>query len=903
MFARIRSWMKALVGRRHLERDMSDELSFHVQARADDWVRTGLPREEALRRARIEFGGVERFKEDCRQARGLRLIDEISADLRYGFRQLRRAPTFSAVAIVTLALAIGANTAIFSLVDAVLVKTLPVHRPEDLRELEWTARRASFSTWYNGDSREVGNERVATSFAYVVYCALRDRTTAFDDVFAFASGEVNFTVGGSARLATAQIVSGNFFRGLRLPMLAGRPMTPDDDRPGAPAVAVLSHGFWQRAFGGDPAVLGKTFVASGTPVVVVGIASASFTGLQPGRQTDVLLPITQFAPLYDVPELLHSSRHWGFRVIGRLKADVDDERARAETERLIRDAIRADPPTGEYDLPRVALNPAGRGLDTLRRQFTRPLMVLMGVAAGVLLIACANIAGLLLTRASARQRELATRQALGAGRGRLVRQLLTESALLAVLGGGAGVAMALALGRILPAALSQSGDPVVLDTSPDVWLLAFATALCLAAGLACGLLPAIRISTHGLVTRLARTVSHAPARGSRPFFGNTLVAIQVAVSLVLLIGAGLFVRTLVNLRAEALGFRPDQVLVFQLNATLNGYKDERLKDFYEQVQARIAAVPGVKSVGTSRWGILSGSRTGDRIGRAGTEDRLEVHIHFVTPGYFETMGVEILRGRDVTWRDREGAPRVVLVNQTLAARLFGRADPLGQRLLYGGEDSQDDTEVVGVVADARFSTLREPAPPTLYVPFRQNPQQHVATFAVRAAAGDPSLLLAPVSAAVASVDPNVPVHRARTQRAQIDQALHRERLFAQLLTAFAVLAVLLASLGIYGTLAYSVARRRPEIGLRMALGAVRSDIARLVLREWIVPVLAGAAVGLGAAWALVTVIEKMLFGLDARDWTTFATAALALTATALVAAWFPTRRATRVDPMSALRCE
>jgi predicted permease len=900
MFSQLRSWMKALVRRRRLERDIADELAFHVQARADDWVRTGLSRDEAVRRARIEFGSAERFKEDCRQAKGLRLIDELTADLRYGARQLWRAPVFSAVAIVTLALAIGANTAIFSLVDAVLLKELRVDRPDELRELQWTARQASFSRWYNGDARQVGGERVATSFAHVVYGAIRDRSSAFSDLFAFQTAEVGIVAGGRAQLASGLLVSGNFFRGLGLPVVAGRPIMPADDRAGAPAVAVLGYAFWQRAFGGDRAVVGRAIVVSGVPAAIVGIAPASFTGLHPGREADVLLPIAQLAePAYGVPEVLHSPRHWGFRVMGRLKPGVDDRLARAETERLVQVAIRADPPGEPYDAPRIGLNPAGRGLDLLRRQFTRPLMVLMAVAGAVLLIACANIAGLLLTRASARQRELATRQALGAGRGRLVRQLLTESVLLALVGGGAGVAVALALGRVLPAALSESGDAVVLDMSPDVWLLAFATMVCLAAGLASGVVPAVRTSAQGLATRLSRTVSGVPSSGPRLFLGNTLVAVQVALSLVLLIGAGLFVRTLFNLRAEALGFRPDNLLVFQLNAPLNGYKDERLLDFYEQVQARLATVPGVVSVGASRWGILSGSSTSDGIRRPGATEAVNVRVHYVTPGYFDTMGIVVLRGRDVTWRDREGAPPVVLVNQALAARMFGAADPLGGRLAFGKSD--DTAEVVGVVADVRFSSLREPAPITVYVPFRQH-GQHVATFAVRAA-GDASELRASVTAAVASVDPNVPVHRARTQRAQIDQAVSRERLFARLMSAFAGLAVLLASLGIYGTLAYSVARRRPEIGVRMALGASRSAIARLMLRESIVPVLAGSIAGLVGAWALVKVVERMLFGLEARDWSTFAIAALALTATALVAAWFPTRRATRVDPMSALRCE
>jgi predicted permease len=618
-----------------------------------------------------------------------------------------------------------------------------------------------------------------------------------------------------------------------------------------------------------------------------------------------MLSMAMQPAVYAIPDMLRSSRHWGFRVMGRLKTGTSEEPAQAQTEALVRRAILADPPTGEeYDLPRVALNAGGQGLDHLRQAFARPLFVLMVVVAAVLLIACANIAGLLRARAAARQREIGTRLALGAGRGRLTRQLLTESVLLAVIGGSLGIALAYALRNLLPRVLSPGPEALQLALEPDRWMLVFSIGVPVLAGLVCGLLPAFHATRLDLAAMLGRTGSSPTEGPARSWTGEALVTAQVALSLVLLVGAGLFIRTLVNLRSEVLGFRPESLLLFRLDPTLNGYKEARLKDFYEQALNRLASVAGVRSVTLSRWGILGGQRTTDSFRVPGYPDQgqgpVNVHVHYVAPGYFQTMGIPLLKGREITWRDREGAPRVALVNQALASRLFRGAAPIGQRIGPEG-GAADEIEIVGLAADAKFASLRESTPPTLYLPYRQHPQ-HLMTFAVRATS-DPTALLGSIRRTLAALDPNVPLFDVRTQVEQIDLAVRQERLFAHLLSGFALLALILACLGTYGTLAYSVARRTPEIGLRLALGAQRSDVVLMVLRKSLVPVAVGVVLGIGGALAAARLVRSMLFGLAGQDMPTLGVAVLVLVASASLAAWLPSLRASRLDPMSALRCD
>jgi predicted permease len=900
MWARLSSMMRGLFRRSRVEHDLGDEVRFHLNARTEHWQRTGLSRAEAERRARLEFGGVESFKDACREARGLRPLDELGADVRFAARLMRRSPGFTLVAVSTLAIAIGANTAIYGLIDAALLDTLPVSRPESLRTLEWSSPR--FGAWYNGESHGgEGGVEVRTSFSYPAYTEIRDRARSLEDVVAFAGfNEVNYSVNGRAQLGSGLLVSGNFFSGLGVGMAAGRGLVQTDDRADAPPAVVLSHGFWQRAFAGDPAVIGRTLGVNGAPATIVGIAAEGFCGVRPGRCMDVIAPIaTLHAAMYGEPEILTSARHWGFPVLVRLRPGVTDAQATAEVQGLMGQFILANPPRETpYDMPRISLSAGARGLDDLRRTLSKPLNVLMAVVGAVLLIACANITGILLTQAAARRHELSTRLALGAGRARLVRQLLTESVMLAMVGGAVGIAVAFALRGVLPYALAQGGRPLAVSVTPNWRMLLFSAGVCALAGVLCGVLPAIAASKVAYVPA-ARGTPAADTGRRRLWTGKALVVVQVALSLVLVCAAGLFVRTLVNLRSEALGFRPDHLLLFQMDATLAGYTDERIKDFYESALARVAATAGVRSASMSRWGLISDSATGDRIYVARAGDRA-VRIHYVAPGYFQTMGIALLSGRDVATSDRDGAPKVAIVNQSLAREFFGDS-VIGSRFGFGSREQASEIEVVGIAADARFSTLREPAPPTVYIPYRQN-HQHVMTFAVRTDL-DPTTLVAPLRQTLEALDANVPISEVRTQETQIERSIGQERFFARLVSGFALVALVLAGLGIYGTLAYSVARRTPEIGLRMALGAERRDVVRMVVKEVATPILAGVTIGLAGAQALAQVLGSLLFGLQPRDVLSLVVAATVLLLCAALATWLPSRRASRVDPMAALREE
>jgi predicted permease len=903
MRARLRSWLKALTRRKALESDLAEEIQAHIEMRTEHWQVQGLPAEEAARRARLEFGGIDRYKDECRQARGVRLLDELRVDARHALRQMRRAPLFSAVAVGTLALGIGANTAIFSLVEAALLKSLPVSRPGELRELQWRSHdHKGFAAFYSGTARRnAARELTAWSFSYPAFLHLRDHATSFSDLFAFDRPDrVSVSTGGQAELARGQLVSGGFFHGLGLEAELGRTLTPEDDAPGAPEVAVITHVFWQRALGGDPAVVGRTIHVNTAPVTIVGVTPPSFVGITPGEAVDLMLPMALHRAFGKQPDALTNAGLWWVRVMGRLRADVPVSTARAEAESLVRQAIVAAAPAKEYDPPRIDLNEGGKGIDTVRRRYALSLGV-MGVAtAAILLAACANVAGLLLTRGAARQREIATRAALGASRARLLRQALTESTLLALTGGLLGLFVSFALRGVLPHVLPAGREPLDLDMKPGTLLYVFSLLACLLTGGLCGLLPALRATRVGARLAVARAVAGRIEEPRRPCGGRTLVAFQVALSLVLLVSAGLFVRTMSNLRRQEMGFRSERILLFQMDATLGGYEDERLRDFYRNVVDRVSVLPGVRAATCSQFGIPAQGAWQDDVVVVGADGAVATggtHVHQVAPRYFETMGVDLQAGRDISWTDDGGAPRVAIVNRAFVRRYFGGTPPMGRSF----ELIHDRLQVIGIVRDVKFQDVRDEPPPTIYVPYRQHKQRHM-TFAVKTEA-DPAALVASVRASLAALDPDVPIYAVRSQEAQNDMAMGEERLFARLVSSVAVIALLLSCLGLYGTLAYSVARRTGEIGVRMALGANHARVVRMVLGESLLPVLTGAAVGLAVVLGASGLVRAMLFGLEPTDPATLVGAALIVLVTALAAAWLPSRRAARVEPMAALRCE
>jgi len=898
VLARARSWLRALAGRRKLEQEMAEEMEFHIAARAEELAGRWLSPAEALREARVEFGGVERYKEECRESVGLRLVDALRADLVYAWRQLRRAPGFSLATASILALGIGASTALFGTVDAALLRRLPVERPEELRRLAWTAPRSGFCQSYSGDNWTGPNgEEISTSFSYPAYRHLRDRTSSFTDLFAFSGFErMNVTIGGEPRLASGQLVSGSYFPALGTSASLGRLLSPADDRPGGVGYpAVLSHGFWLRTFGGDRGVLGRTLLANGTPVVVVGVLPRGSCGVDPSWCPDLVLPLAmQPAVETWAGDVLARPGHWYFQVMGRLRRDAKDEPARAEAERLLAEAIRAAAPPETYDLPRVLLLPGAQGLEDLRNSLRRPLQILGAAVASVLLVACFNLAGLLLARVSTREREIATRLALGAGRGRIVRQLLTESLLLSALGGLAGVLLAYVAGDAIARLFLASERAPAVEIALNGRVLLFAAGVLVTVGVGFGLAPALNATRVDLLPALRGTrgtTDRAPRRS-----GKVLIALQVALSLALVATSSLLVRTLVTLRSQALGFRPESLLVFQLDPSLNGYRGARLLDFHERVLRVLEGVAGVRSASMSRHGLLTGSRTSDRVSVPGQEG-LNADIHFVAPRFFETLGFPLLLGRDVSWGDREQAAPVAVLNAAMARRLFPGRSPVGERVTISGRAA----EVVGVAGDTKFDSLRAAVRPAAYVPFRQS-EQYSMTFVLRSEAA-PEALLPALRRAVAQVDPNVPLYRVRTQVQQIAEATRRERLLASLVSGFSVVALVLAGVGIYSTLAYQVARRTPEIGVRAALGAGAGDVARLVLADALAPVGVGVVIGVAASLLACRMVESMLFGVTPRDPVLLLVAVAVLLAAALVAAWPPARRATRIPPMEALRQE
>ena len=876
---------------------MSAEMEFHIAARAEELGGRGLQPADALRQARLEFGGIERYKEECRESLGLRLADELRGDLTYAWRQLRRARAFSLATVCILALGIGASAALFSTVDAALLRMLPVQRPAELRRLAWTAPRSGFCQSYNGSNWTGPNgEEIGTSFSYPVYRHLRDHATSFADLISFSGSErLNLAIGGEARLASGQLVSGNYFRMLGTSALLGRLLSPEDDRPVAAGfAAVLSHGFWLRAFGGDRGVPGRTLQVNGTPVVVVGVLPRGSCGVDPSWCPDLVLPMAMQSAVETWGDVLTRPDHWYFEVMGRLRREVTDEAARVEAERLVADAVRAAAPPEPYDLPRLLLLPGGQGLEDLRNGLRRPLQILAAAVASVLLVACFNLAGLLLARVSTRQREIATRLTLGAGRARIVRQLLTESLLLSGLGGMVGIGLAWLVGdQVARLFLASEWSPGV-EIALSGRVLLFATGLLVAVGVGFGLAPALKATRLDLLPALRGTRGTADRARSRS--GKVLIALQVALSLALVATSALLVRTLVNLRSQALGFRPENLLVFQLDPSLNGYRGARLLDFHERVVRNLEGLAGVRAASMSRHGLLTGSRSSDRLSVPGEEGQ-NVDVHYVAPRFFETIGFPLLLGRDVAWSDREEAAPVVVLNAILAGRLFPGRSPIGQRVTLEGRAF----EVVGIAGDTKFDSLRAAVRPTAYLPYRQEPQSSM-TFVLRSEL-PPVALLPALRRAVAEVDPQVPLYQVRTQVQRIGEATRHERILAWLLSGFSLVALALAGIGIYGTLAYQVAHRTPEIGLRAALGARAGDVVRLVLGEALAPVGVGIVIGLAASLLAGRLLQAMLFGVTPADPVVLLLAGAFLLAGALVAAWSPARRAMRIAPMEALRQE
>ena len=856
-------------------------------------------------------------------------MSTVIQDVRYAIRWLRKNPGFTAVAVATLALGIGANTALFSVLDAVLLKTLPVREPERLVLFEWEAGRPFRTSGRRGSgmARPPGMQG-GSVFRHDIFEKLRDarakasgspnpNPNPISELFAFAPiYEVSVVTDDRAEVVGGQVVSGGYYSGLGVPLVLGRGITGNDDHPGADPVVVLSHSYWQR-LGASPGVLGQPLKINQTVFTIVGVTPPGFAGtLQVDYQPDITVPLS-FEPTLLGAEtgMAHNGEPgiWWINVMGRLAPGATRAQAAESLQGTFQAAaLDAMPPPRRdgdpavletKDYPRLLAVPGGRGLREHRASFARPIHGLFVVVALVLLIACANLANLLLARAALRRPEIAARLALGAGRGRLVRQLVTEAVLLAILGGAAGALFAV-WGKAALVGLSAGDSRFQLDVDPGLNLrvLAFTLAMSLVTGVLFGLAPAWRTSGMDLATVLRQSRRTASA-GSR--LKNILVAFQVALSVMLLAGAGLFVRTLFHLEHVELGFNQERLLVFRVQPSQAGYKDERLVDLYGRLSERLESLPGVRAatfgviplIADYTWNtsiLLRGER------RSTAAEHM-TNRQIVRENYFETLEIPRLRGRGFTAQDDTHAPRVAIVNQTFARKYFPGQDPLGQRIRES--DDEPDWEIVGVVGDTKYDTQRRAIEPLLFTPWRQAVSEiGEMRFALRAA-GDPAPLADAVRHAVRVLDAGLPVTEVGTQVAQSKATLSRERLYARLLTFFGALALGLAAVGLSGVLGYSVSQRTSEIGIRMALGARRSQVVRMIVFQGLRPTIAGLALGLAASLAAGRLLTQFVYGVGTSDPATLATVSALLVAVAAFAAFLPARRASRVDPMQALRAE
>lgn len=826
----------------------------------------------------------------------------LAIDLRFVFRGLRRQPAFAAVAILSLAIGIGANTAIVSVVRSILLTPLPVDRPDELSLVYWarpeTLRTRNYSST---GARDPEGRQLHSNYSYPIYRALRDTDTPGVALAGFNFlRSVTINIGDRPPVAAgASLVSGNYFAVLRLGVAHGRPLQESDDVPGAAPVATVTHDFWMRELGGDPAAVGRSLLINGAPFQIVGVTPPDYRGLSPGGffpPTEITAPLAAqpvLSPSW-TPEqgsLFASTDRFWVRLLARRTGGVDPEQAAAPLSATLRgmavDAGNID--AEDTSAVSVRFLPGARGLDSLRADVERPLFILVGVSGIVLLVACANLAGLMVARGMSRQRELALRRALGASRLRLVRQLLLESGVLAAAGGLAGLLLAVWTGPAIVAAVTAGLGPVAVDVRPDAAMLAITAGVALTAALLSGLIPAIRLSGRDADHLRHRAVGDTAPRLT---LGRVLIAVQVATSVPLVVGAGLFLRTVVNLDAVDTGFDPRGIGIFRVDPSLTRTPSESAR-FYQDLLARLEAVPGMASATLIENALVSGWISNTNVEVDGETGQM--YMNAVGPRFIETTGLRLVAGRALGDQDDSSARRVAVINQAAAQRWFpGQA--VGRQFVAGG----DPVEVVGVVADSTYESLRRPVEPTFYDSYLQRGRGPGAMFVMFRAGVPPASLEPAVRRAVLDIDRQVPVTAFRTQMAQIDETVSRERIFARLLLIFGGFTLLLASIGLHGVTAYSVSRRTNEIGVRLALGAQRAQILWLMLRQVVILTGAGLAVGLVGAWLAGPVIASMLFGVEPGDPVTLAASAGTLFAVAVLAGWLPARRAAAMDALTAL---
>ncbi len=915
--------LRWFIHRRDKEQELREELQFHLSEEADEREAAGLAPDDARRAARRELGNLALVEENTRTTWGWTIVEQAGHDLRYAFRTMAANRLFTALAVVSLALGIGANTAIYSFMDAILLRSLPVSDPESLVVLNWHARLGkllvmhsmSGSTWIDGNSETSG------IFPYPAFELFRKNDSLFSSVFAhfqfWKARKLNVIVKGQAGIQSGWSVSGDYFRGLGLVPTAGRMLLPEDDRPGGPAVAVASYAFATHHFPNPESAVGQTILIDNLPFTLVGVAPPEFFGVDPAGSPDLFYPM-------HTNELLSTGKQFGFRskaylepnyywtqIMARLRPGVSIAQAQAQLAPEFRQwvATTAASEQERANLPELIVKEGAGGLSSLRRQYSKPLYVLLALVGLILALACANVANLLLARASARRKEIALRLSIGASRARVIRQLLTECVLLASMGGALGIFLAIWGIRFLTLLLAGGRANFTLHAELNWHVLGIAAILSLVTGVLFGLVPALQATRVDVMPALNES-SNGAVR-SRRFFrtaslSHVLVAGQIAISMLMLVAAGLFVRTLQNLESIDVGFNRQNVLLFQTDARQAGHKDPELVSFYAGLRNRFRAIPGVREASLSEDSLITAG-TGFPLSVSGQAPNPKNRILRVGPAFFRTMQIPILMGRDIEPGDRPGSPAVAIVNEAFVkANLDGR-NPIGQHLILSKSgtagDVARDMAIVGVCRNSTYGDLTGEARPVAYIPYDQGfPEPDQMVYALRTS-GDPLRYVNSVREVVRQADPRVPVADIRTQVAEIEQTVSQEITFAKLCSGFAMLALVIACVGLYGTVSYSVARRTSEIGIRMALGAQRGTVVRMILREVLALAAVGLAIGAGAALATSKFVESFLYGIKHNDPGAILSAVAILLGAALVAGYLPGRKASRIDPIRAVRHE
>jgi predicted permease len=940
--------LRATFGKRKRDRILDEELQTHLALLIEQNIERGMSPEAARRAAKLSLGGADQIKESVRDRRGLPLVETLWQDIRYGLRMLRKSPGFTVVAVLTLALGIGANTAIFSLIDGVMLRSLPVRDPSQLVILQWTARRhfinGEYSSFSDCGETAIGGASSGCSFALPIFERIREQTKAFSGVLACAGpAALDLSGNGPASIVRGEIVSGEYFSVLGVNAALGRTLGPGDDLPSASPVVVLSYAYWKSAFGGSPSVFGRTILLNNVPFTIVGVAEPSFTNLSPGKMQDLWMTIATVPRLgIDWGSKIQTMNNWWLLIMARLKPGVSLVQAQTATSLLFRNEVLYGPmPFAKPEAdPEIVITRAQDVLVGKRGQLSTILFLLTLAVGIILLSACANVAGLLLSRAATREKEMAVRLGLGASRAKIIRQLLTESILLSFLGGLLGILFAYwGVHAITALIMEGSNGPFPYVIGPDWRVLAFTLGICLLTGIVFGLAPAFRTTRVDLTAALkesASTTRGLAGRRLRFQLGSALVVAQLAFSVIVLIGAGLLVRTLGNLRSINPGFDARNILLFNINPGRLGYKDAQISNLFRELRDHLAALPGIRSVTYSSIALLDGGRWEQSVHVEGqpAEPSTNMEMFAAGPDFFTTMHIPLLEGRAFTPADfrQESRPSAgsaaapndnsqaspsgaavvsALVNEAFVRTYFRGQNPLGKSIVQTSDHSgtsggawevstkSPHWQIVGVVADTKYDTLRHKIRPVVYLPFTSG---YGGYFELRTAA-DPRSLIPAVRDVAAKLASDLPLSEISTQAEQIGQLMSEEQLVARVSGFFAVLALLLACIGLYGLLAYEVSRRTRELGIRMALGAQQRDILRLVVGQGIVLTIAGVAVGVGVALGFTRYLASLLYGVHANDLVTFLSVATLLTLVALAACYIPARRAMKVNPMVALRNE